>query len=330
MNKKLLLITSGEPSGIGIDICLDLVNSEQNICYKIVVIGDINVFKERSLLLNKNITFNVLNKSELFNSDFLMVNTPSNVLNILHVSCYDKVIPGVLNKSNSRYVIDILDYAIELTKQNVTNMIVTGPVHKGIINKAGINFSGHTEYFADAFKVKKVVMMLANEKMRVALLTTHIPLYQVSKQVTKENLNQTLEIIFKYLSISGLNNPKVAVCGLNPHAGEDGEIGSEELEIINPVIQSWRNKKYNIHGCFSADTIFLQANNYDLILAMYHDQGLPVLKYSGFNTGVNITLGLPIIRTSVDHGTALNLAGTGSANSDSLKFAIDIALKNNI
>ncbi len=170
-------------------------------------------------------------------------------------------------------------------------------------------------------------MMLANQKMRVALLTTHLPLKQVATSITTDNLNQSLAIIIETLTRYGISNPKIAVCGLNPHAGEGGYLGDEELTIINPVIRQWQDRGYNISGSYPADTVFLQAQKYDLILAMYHDQGLPVLKYSGFEDGVNVTLGLPIIRTSVDHGTALNLAGSGRAQSESLIRAIELAIE---
>ena len=189
---------------------------------------------------------------------------------------------------------------------------------------------GHTEYLAEKFGIPKVIMMLANQYMKVALLTTHLPLKDVALRVTKDNLNQTLKIIIEYFTGKfGIANPKIAVCGLNPHAGDGGYLGLEEIEIINPVINEWQQKGYNVSGSHSADSVFLNAKNYDLILAMYHDQGLPVLKYSGFESGINVTLGLPIIRTSVDHGTAINLAGTGLANSESLMYAIEFAININ-
>ena len=330
MLQQIILITTGEPAGIGPDICLDLVDNEYNFTAKLILIGDINVLKERSLMLGKNISFNLITKDDLLDKDFLSKITPHNSLNILNVSCYEKVIAGTLSINNACYVMDILNCAITLTRNKITNKIVTAPVHKGVINKYGINFTGHTEYLAKAFNVDKVVMMLANDKMRVALLTTHIPLSQVPSYITLENLNKTLKIIFTSLAKLGIENPKIAVCGLNPHAGEDGEIGKEEVDIINPVIQSWQQQNYKIYGCYSADTLFLQAQNYDLILAMYHDQGLPVLKYANFNVGVNVTLGLPIIRTSVDHGTALSIAGTGKANSNSLIYAIQVIQNSNV
>lgn len=317
-----ILVTLGDPAGIGPDICLDIVGRQ--FSQEIVVIGDANVLKSRNKTLKKGVEFEVIGAQDLTSLK------PSTKLHVLHIECPNKVLVGVLNPDNSEYVLNSLDMAINLCKKNLANSIVTAPVSKEMINQSGIKFLGHTEYLAEKFGIAKVVMMLANQYMKVALLTTHLPLKDVASNVTKENLNQTLKIIVDYFTCKfGIENPKIAVCGLNPHAGDGGYLGLEEIEIINPVIKEWQAKGYNVSGSHSADSVFLNAKEYDLILAMYHDQGLPVLKYSGFESGINVTLGLPIIRTSVDHGTAINLAGTGLANSESLMYAIEFAININ-
>ncbi len=317
-----ILVTSGEPSGIGPDICLDI--PKHMFKHEIVVIGDVNVLHARSKLLNSGVQIEVVDVADLLSLK------PAQALRVLHVECPCPVSPGYLNPSNSQYVLKTLDTAISLCKNKYANSIVTAPVSKEVINQSGVRFLGHTEYLAEKFGIAKVVMMLANKHMKVALLTTHLPLQDVAKNVTKDNLSQTLKIIIDYfIQNYGVTNPSIAVCGLNPHAGDGGYLGCEETEIINPVINEWRMKGYNISGAHSADSIFLHAKNYDIILAMYHDQGLPVLKYSGFESGINVTLGLPIIRTSVDHGTALDIAGMGLASSDSLMNAIEFAININ-
>ena len=249
-------------------------------------------------------------------------------LNIYDVkSCNPNVIAGRLDQANAKYVLDILDKAINLCKQKLSTTLVTAPLNKEIINRAGNLFTGHTEYLATAFGCAKVVMVLANKFMKVASLTTHIPLRQVPSCITTANLNQVLSIIITDLQQRfAIANPRIGVCGLNPHAGEGGYLGDEEIKIINPVIKSWQYKGYNVTGSHPADTIFAKASEFDLILAMYHDQGLPVLKYSGFEEAVNLTLGLPIVRTSVDHGTALDIAGKGVATSTSLINAIKLGI----
>ena len=208
--------------------------------------------------------------------------------------------------------------------------IVTGPVHKGLINKAGISFSGHTEYFANQANCSDVVMMLATEGLRVALVTTHIPLAYVAKAITFERLQKVTRILHQDLQNKfGIKSPKIYACGINPHAGEDGHLGREEIEVMEPAFTQLRNEGMNIIGPLPADTIFQEKylKDADAILTMYHDQGLPVLKYKGFGSSVNITLGLPFIRTSVDHGTALDLVGTGTADSGSMIEAIKTAIE---
>ncbi len=208
--------------------------------------------------------------------------------------------------------------------------VVTGPVHKGVINRAGVSFSGHTEFFQHHANVQQVVMMLATEGLRVALVTTHIPLAYVAKAITEERLFQVIEILHADLkSKFGIANPTIYVCGLNPHAGEDGCLGREEIDIIEPALDKLREQGMNLVGPLPADTLFQDKylKDADAVLAMYHDQGLPVLKFKGFGKSVNITLGLPFIRTSVDHGTALDLAGTGTADTGSLRTALSHALE---
>lgn len=323
---NIVLVTSGEPAGIGPDICLDLANIPTTN-YLIVVLGDAKLLRIRAKILHKNINIIPLYSiDELIKLKKLTIDTsnliPNKTLYVLHIEC--KIIDtiGVLNVENVNYVLNMLNLAINLCKQNISKYIVTAPISKEIINKANIKFIGHTEFFADAFNCKKVVMMLANQFMKVALVTTHIPLKDVYMHITKENLESTLDVIIKHYNQIGRLNYKIAVCGLNPHAGEGGFLGREELDIINPVIATYQQKGFNVSGSYPADTIFTRVKDFDVILAMYHDQGLPVLKYAGFNDGVNITLGLPITRISVDHGIALDIAGTGLANSKSIVSAV--------
>ena len=207
--------------------------------------------------------------------------------------------------------------------------VATAPVQKSVINDAGILFSGHTEYYQEFAGVERVVMMLATKTLRVALATTHLPLRDVADAITKERLHQVIDILLHDLKTKfKINDPRVLVCGLNPHAGEDGYLGREEIDTINPVLESYRSQGYKLSLSLPADTLFTPEHlkNADAVLAMYHDQGLPVLKSQGFGEAINITLGLPFIRTSVDHGTALSLAGTGLAKSSSLNVAVDLAL----
>jgi len=322
ITKPLICITTGEPAGIGPEICLDLINSPYKDQYTLLLIGDPDLLKDRAHKLNINVEIVIAS------SPNKMPALKSNQLAVFPVKCPDIDCIGQPQIINSNYVIKTLDTAINLCKQGYSNIIVTAPVNKDILNSDQLLFSGHTEYFAEKFGVEKVVMMLSNSQLNVALLTTHLPLKEVPDQITFDNLNKTLQIInasFKHNF--GKSNPKIAVCGLNPHAGENGYLGQEEINIINPVIKSWQQNGYNVFGSFPADTIFNRANEFDVILAMYHDQGLPVVKYSDFEHGVNITLGLPIIRTSVDHGTALDLAGTGQASAKSIHAAIECSIK---
>lgn len=323
MNKRLILVTSGEPGGIGPDICLDIPQS-YNHMYIIVVVGDSNLLKRRADLLHKALTIKSISYDQLLSKD--IGHNSYDELLVLHVTCPNHDTLGELKIENARYVLGVLDLAVALCQKQIADCIVTAPVSKENINQAGYLFSGHTEYLAAKFLCSKVVMMLSNLKMKVALVTTHLALKDVQRYITPSNLNQTIEILINaFTAYFGVNNPKIAVCGLNPHAGEGGFLGTEEIRIINPVINSWQLRGFNVTGSYSADTIFNHTGDFDVILAMYHDQGLPVLKYSGFNSGINVSLGLPVIRTSVDHGTALNLAGTGMADSSSLRHALVFA-----
>ena len=322
--KNIILVTSGEPAGIGPNICLDLAYRQflpdNNI---IIVLADIKVLQARATLLG------------LYNIEFISVsqdefqqhcNQPNQLL-VLDISAANPYATSKIDIQNTPYVLNLLDTAINLCKANISNTIITAPLSKESINQYGIKFSGHTEYFAHAFNIPKVVMMLRNPELNVALLTTHLPLKDVINHVTPTNLNQTIEVIIKSFSqLLNNHNPKIAVCGLNPHAGEGGYLGTEEIEIINPIICKWQENGYNVSGSYPADTVFTYANRFDVILAMYHDQGLPVLKYADFVNGINITLGLPILRVSVDHGTALDIANSRKANSSSLMCAIEFAI----
>ena len=241
---------------------------------------------------------------------------------------------GTLNVANSLYVLNTLTCAIDGCTSDAFDAIVTAPIHKGVINDAGIAFTGHTEFLAAQTNTPHVVMMLVDgskpQGLRVALATTHLALKDVPSTITKESLETTIRILHADLIQKfGIANPRILVAGLNPHAGEDGYLGSEEIETINPVLNKLRAQGMQLIGALPADTLFTPKylNNADCVLAMYHDQGLPVLKYSSFGSGVNVTLGLPIIRTSVDHGTALDMAGTGNIEIGSMQAAINLAIE---
>jgi 4-hydroxythreonine-4-phosphate dehydrogenase len=241
-----------------------------------------------------------------------------------------KVQAGQLDSANGQYVIDTLQVALDGCLNNTFAAVVTGPVHKGVINDAGIEFTGHTEFFADGSSIDKVVMMLATPNLRVALATTHLPLSQVSRSITQQSLQQVIDIIQRsFIEQLNIKQPRIAVCGLNPHAGENGHMGHEEIEVIEPVIKNAQRYNPQITGPWPADTVFVKdkLKQFDVVLAMYHDQGLPVLKHDGFGQAVNITLGLPFVRTSVDHGTALDIAGKAKADIGSIKCALEMAIQ---
>ncbi|MEX1034081.1 MAG: 4-hydroxythreonine-4-phosphate dehydrogenase PdxA, partial [Cellvibrionaceae bacterium] len=237
-------------------------------------------------------------------------------------------VPGTLSTANARYVLHTLDTAIDLCQSGSVGALVTAPVHKGVINDAGIAFSGHTEYLADKTQTQKVVMMLTAGDLRVALATTHLPLAEVPAAITRDDLSATIRVLHKALQHDfAIPNPRILVCGLNPHAGEGGHMGREEIDVIEPVLKELRKDNIQLLGPLPADSLFTPKvlSGGDAVLAMYHDQGLPVLKFKGFGKAVNITLGLPIVRTSVDHGTALDLATTGKVDTGSLETALRAA-----
>ncbi|MFZ8929278.1 MAG: 4-hydroxythreonine-4-phosphate dehydrogenase PdxA [Pseudohongiellaceae bacterium] len=310
-----LAITPGEPAGIGPDLCLQLAASDSGVTDDLVIIADPDLMAQRARQLGLNIKL----------QEYSTGSSSSGCLSILPITLPAACEVGILNAENSAYVLETLDRAIKGCMANDFAGLVTGPVQKSIINAAGIPFTGHTEYLADLCGKDKVVMMLATEGLRVALATTHLPLTAVPGAIDADLLTKILSILHTDLQEKfGIADPVIVVAGLNPHAGEDGHLGTEEQTIIEPVLESCRSKGMNLLGPLPADTLFTPKNldNTDAVLAMYHDQGLPVLKYKGFGNSVNITLGLPIIRTSVDHGTALDLAGSGKADTGSLRHAI--------
>ena len=318
-SRKKIVITSGEPAGIGPDICLNLPDIENTELY---IIADPVLINERISQLSENIKIEIHQ-----NTDKLSEFYQKDKLNIIPLNLQSTSRPGTLNPENSRYVLQMLDLASDLCMQKKVNAMVTGPVQKSIINDAGFNFTGHTEYLADK-SAATPVMMLATQSLRVALATTHLPLKDVSQAITKESLTETLTILHAFLKQqAGIKKPKILVCGLNPHAGEDGNLGNEEIDTIIPVIEKLKKMNIDLLGPLPADTLFTSKylDNADAVLAMYHDQGLPVLKFSGFGKAVNVTLGLPFVRTSVDHGTALDLAASGQASNSSLIEAISMA-----
>lgn len=313
---KPILVTSGEPTGIGPDLCLDLCN----MALPVVVLGDPNVLRARAALLGKSIQF----------TDYQLGDACSNRPQHLYVwpiHCPVLIRPGVLNPGAAGYVLDMLNSAAQACIAGHAAALTTAPVHKAIINQAGIPFTGHTEFFADLASCQ-TVMLLASDTLRVSLVTTHLPLHAVPSALTIERLQNHLHILYRCLQIDfGIDAPRLKVLGLNPHAGEDGYLGQEEQTVIRPVVTEWQERGIDVQGPVSADTAFLDTQDCDVVVAMYHDQGLPVLKFASFGQAVNISCGLPFIRTSVDHGTAISLAGTGRASSQSLQAAVSLAAK---
>ena len=322
MSTARLAITAGEPAGIGPDLCMMLAQ-HPSPCER-VIIADPQLLRDRAQQLGLPV--------ELlpFDPDALPVAQAAGQLHVLPVTLGTACTPGQLDAGNSAYVLKTLRLAGEGALSGLFDAIVTAPVHKGIINEAGVPFSGHTEFFAEQTATDQVVMMLACPGLRVALATTHLPLRQVADAITGPLIERVVRILHSDLvNKFGLSDPRILVCGLNPHAGEDGHLGREELDIIIPALERLRSEGIQLIGPLPADTLFTpkHLDHADAVLAMYHDQGLPVLKHKGFGNAVNITLGMPIIRTSVDHGTALDLAGTGQANPGSLQVAIDTAIQ---
>ena len=314
-----LYVTSGEPAGIGPDICLSLAGRVDE--RPVVVLADMQMLQQRAEQLDNHV--------ELVAYQGQQQPSLSGQLFVEHIPLVEPVELGQLNPANAAYVIEQLRRSAEYAMSGRSVGVATAPVQKSVINDAGITFSGHTEYYQEFAGVDRVVMMLATKTLRVALVTTHLPLRDVPNAITKQRLHQVIDILIHDLKTKfKIAKPRILVCGLNPHAGENGYLGREEIDVINPVLQIYRAQGINMTLSLPADTLFTPENlkDADAVLAMYHDQGLPVLKSQGFGEAVNITLGLPFIRTSVDHGTALSLAGTGQAKSSSLHVAVDLAL----
>lgn len=313
---KPLALTPGEPAGIGPDLAVQL--AQQGLDYPIICLASQALLAERARLLGIPLEIRVI--------DLEIPSEPARPgeLYLRDIPLDSAVTLGAPTPENARYVLRTLDAAVDGCLKGQYSALVTGPVQKSIINDAGINFTGHTEYLAQLTGADPV-MMLTAPGLRVALVTTHLPLSQVPAAITKERLTRVIEILHRDLSQRfGIQQPRILVAGLNPHAGEDGHLGREEIEVIQPVLETFRHQGLAITGPLPADTLFTPRylQETDAVLVMYHDQGLPVLKHMGFGEAVNITLGLPIIRTSVDHGTALDLAGTGRASVTSLLAAI--------
>ena len=314
-----LVITAGEPAGIGPDLCVQLAAASPEIPF--IVIADKYLLQQRAAQIGIGL------QVRDFSASPESVAQP-NTLTVIHVPLVAECHAGVLNAANSEYVLATLRRAVRGCQTGEFSGMVTAPVHKGIINDAGINFTGHTEFLAEQTGTNQVVMMLVGGGMRVALATTHLALKDVPAAITAsllENVLRTIQHDFQHRF--GIAQPRILVAGLNPHAGEGGYLGREEIEVMIPVLDKLRAGGMNVSAPLPADTLFTphKLAQCDCVLAMYHDQGLPVLKHASFGQGVNVTLGMPIIRTSVDHGTALDLAGTGKADSGSLLEAIRLA-----
>lgn len=321
MHIPRIVITPGEPSGIGPDICLALCLNDWPC--ELIIIADPELLQRRAQTLD--LPINIVSAN--------LVEAPrQHIAGTVHVvSCQlaAQESCGQLDVTNALYVVETLTVAAQLCLDGTCQALVTGPVQKSILNDANIPFSGHTEFFADLCN-SYPVMMLATTNLRVALATTHLPLKDVSDAITQPLLEKTIRILERDLREQfSIQSPRIAVCGLNPHAGENGHLGSEEIETITPIINLLQQQGMHLTGPLPADTAFTTPilDEHDAVLAMYHDQGLPTLKYAGFGDAVNVTLGLPIIRTSVDHGTALDLAGTGKASPTSMQSALNMAIQ---
>jgi 4-hydroxythreonine-4-phosphate dehydrogenase len=315
-------ITPGEPAGIGPDLVIALAQHAHTA--QLIAVASPQLLQQRAQLLGLPLLIRA------WQPDLPRTPSQPGELWVLPVELRAEVTPGSLTTANGHYVVDTLTQAIDGCVRGDFDALVTAPVHKGVINEAGIAFSGHTEFFAERTHTDEVVMMLATAELRVALATTHLPLAQVSQHITPQHLQRVLEILHTDLREKfGIAQPRILVLGLNPHAGEGGHLGREEIDVIEPCLRNLRARGWLLEGPLPADTAFTPKylERADAVLAMYHDQGLPVLKYQGFGRAVNITLGLPVIRTSVDHGTALDLAGTGTADSGSLHTALALALR---
>ncbi len=322
MKHHRVVITPGEPAGIGPDLVVQLAQRSWPV--ELVICADASVLDARAKTLNLPLTLLP------YQAENAPLPQQAGTLTLLPVPLRTPVVPGQLSTENGHYVVETLARACDGCLSGEFAALITGPVHKGVINDAGVAFTGHTEFFEARSHSAKVVMMLATEELRVALATTHLPIKAVSDAITPDLLREVIAILHHDLRTKfGIADPHVLVCGLNPHAGEGGHMGTEEIDTIIPVLDEMRAQGMNLSGPLPADTLFQPKylDHADAVLAMYHDQGLPVLKYQGFGRGVNITLGLPFIRTSVDHGTALDLAGQGKADVGSFITALNLAIK---
>ena len=315
-------VTPGEPAGIGPDLVIELAGLTHNA--ELVVIADPDLLHERARMLGKSLTI------KAYDADIGPVQGRPGELLVCPIPLVIPSVPGELNSLNSPYVLATLDRAATGCLSHEFDAMLTAPVQKSVIAETGVDFTGHTEYLAALCGVETPVMLLCADSLRVALLTTHLPLAGVPAAITAKRIETIARILAKDLKrLFGLSYPRIAVLGLNPHAGEAGQLGREEIEIITPALNRLRAEGLNLTGPLPADSAFTpkMLEQFDVVLAMYHDQGLPVLKHAGFGNAVNVTLGLPIIRTSVDHGTALDLAGTGKAHAGSLQMALKVAVQ---
>ena len=322
MKHHRVVITPGEPAGIGPDLVVQLAQRSWPV--ELVICADASVLEARAKTLNLPLTLLP------YQAENAPLPQQAGTLTLLPVPLRTPVVPGQLSTENGHYVVETLARACDGCLSGEFAALITGPVHKGVINDAGVAFTGHTEFFEARSHSAKVVMMLATEELRVALATTHLPIKAVSDAITPDLLREVIAILHHDLRTKfGIADPHVLVCGLNPHAGEGGHMGTEDIDTSIPVLDEMRAQGMNLSGPLPADTLFQPKylDHADAVLAMYHDQGLPVLKYQGFGRGVNITLGLPFIRTSVDHGTALDLAGQGKADVGSFITALNLAIK---
>lgn len=316
-----IALTCGEPAGVGPELCLAIARAA--FACELVCLGDRELLAERARSAGLKVELRPYDPARR------APHLPG-TLDVAHHPLTVPSIAGTLDARNVPYVLQLLDRAVDGALAREFSAIVTAPVQKSLINEAGIAFTGHTEYLAERTRSARPVMMLTTGKLRVALATTHLPLKDVSAALTFPLLCEVLEILHRDLALGfGLSAPRIAVCGLNPHAGENGHLGDEELRVIAPAVAHARERGINVRGPLPADTVFVPRilENYDVVLAMYHDQGLPIVKHAGFESAVNVTLGLPIVRTSVDHGTALELAGTGRAHPGSFIAAVHAALE---
>ena len=335
-----IALTSGEPAGIGPELCLAIAQRE--LPCELVCLADRNMLADRAQRLGLNVELlEYAGRGHIARAPAAQPDTATRhphstlqhkpgTLFVEHHPLAKPSTPGRLDTANGRYVLNLLDRATDGASTGEFSAIVTAPVHKAVINDSGVPFTGHTEYLAERTHAPLPVMMLASKAMRVALATTHLPLKDVSNAITIDSLCKIVTIMHHDLTKWwGIPTPRIAVCGLNPHAGEGGHLGDEEIRVIGPAIEQLKARGLQVSGPLPADTAFVPRilASFDAVLAMFHDQGLPVIKHAGFDTAVNITLGLPILRTSVDHGTALDLAGTGRADSNSLASAIALAIE---